>query len=202
MKTIALLAVASLALVGCNKQNDMGDSADAQKDQIEQSKDAQKEALNQEKRGVEQASDQAKADISAQAKAEKERVESQAEAEKAQIEAQKKQVEAQAAAAKAQAEAQQKINEAAGAATSPADASVTADIQPASEADRTLTTQVRESLTSQNPSLASVQISAMNGKITLRGTVKTEEEKKNLEAQAKAVSGVSSVDNKLEVKAE
>jgi osmotically-inducible protein OsmY len=42
----------------------------------------------------------------------------------------------------------------------------------------------------------------MDGKVTLRGTVKSEEEKKNLEMQAKAVAGVKSIDNKLEVKSE
>jgi len=197
MKTFAILAAASLALVGCNQRNDQIDeAAGAQKDQIEQSKDAQQDSLNQQKKSIEQSADQAKKDIGAQARAEKERVESQADAQKAQLDAQKKQIEAQADAAKAEVTAQQKIDEASGAANDQA------AIAAQTETDRTLSTQVRESLTSQNTSLTGVSITAMDGKITLRGTVKTAEEKKNLEMQAKAVSGVKSVDNKLEVKSE
>ncbi len=201
-KTLALLATASLVVVGCDRKN-MNEPAGAAKDQIEQSSDAQKDALNQQKKSIEQSADKAQDQISAQAKAEKQRIESEAKAQEAQIEAQKKQVEAQAAAAKADVNAQQKINEAAGAATTPA------PITPADPAavttqgtveDQSLTKQVRESLMSQNTSLTGVTIMSMNGKITLRGTVKSEAEKQALETQAKAVTGVTSVDNKLEVK--
>jgi hyperosmotically inducible periplasmic protein len=199
MKAFALLAAASLALVGC-EQRKMDESAGAAKDQIEQSKDAQQSSLNQEKKSIEKSADQAKEQISSEAKAEKDRLESQAEAQKAQIDAQKKQVEAQADAAKADAEAQQKVNEAAGATTTPSEQpSATAQTQAT---ETTLAKQVRESLASQNPSVANIKIMESDGKVTLTGTVKTEEEKKNLEAQAKAISGVSSVDNKLEVKSE
>ncbi|MEO5802378.1 MAG: BON domain-containing protein [Verrucomicrobiota bacterium] len=207
MKTIALLAVTSLALVGCNKQNDMGDSANAQKDQIEQSKDAQKEALNQEKKGIEQSADQAQDQISAQAKAEKERIEAQADAQQAQIDAQKKQVEAQAAAAKAEVNAQEKINEAAGAAPV-VESKLTAQDQGTSDADRKIVMEIRQSVvTQQTPTDLSlvaknVTIITKDGVVTLKGSVKTEAEKADLEARAKAVSGVKSVDNKLEVKAE
>lgn len=212
-KTMALLATATLVVVGCDRQDSsMNDSAGAAKDQIEQAADAQKDALGQQKKEIEQSTDQAQDQISAQAKAEKERLESQANAEKAQIDAQQKQIEAQAAAAKADAEAQAKqasaqtdanqasaeaqikVDEAAGAATATA--------QGTTDADRNLSKQIKESLTSQNATFANsgVTVMVMNGKVTLRGSVKTEEEKKNLEAQAKAVSGVTSVDNKLEVK--
>jgi hyperosmotically inducible periplasmic protein len=199
MKTFALLAAASLALVGCNKQNDMNEPAGAQKDQIEQSKDAQEQALNQEKKQIEQSKDQAQEQISAQAKAEKKQLESQADAQKAQLEAQKKQVEAQADAAKAEANAQEKVNEAAGAAT-PQD-------QGTSDSDRKITMEIRQSLTTTTPTDLStaaknVTIISKDGVVTLKGTVKTEAEKADLEARAKAVSGVKSVDNKLEVKSE
>jgi len=200
MKTFAILTVASLALVGCNQRSDqMNEPAGAAKDQIEQSKDAQQDSLNQQKENIDQSADQAKDQLSAQAKAEKERVESEADAQKAQIEAQKKQVEAQADAAKADANAQEKINEAAGATATPADQSATAQTQGT---ESSLAKQVRESLTSQNASLANVQIMEDSGKVTLTGTVATEAEKQNLEAQAKAVQGVESVDNKLEVKSQ
>lgn len=207
---MALLATATLVVVGCDRQdNSMNDSAGAAKDQIEQSSDAQKAALNDQKKGIEQSADLAQEQISAQAKAEKERIESQADAQQAQIEAQKKQIEAQSDAAKAEVEAQAKqvnadqvsieakvnVNEPAGAAVS---------LQGTTDADRNLSKQIKESLTSQNATFANsgVMVMVMDGKVTLRGTVKTEEEKKNLEAQAKAVSGVTSVDNKLEVKSE
>lgn len=199
MKTFAILTVASLALVGCNQRSDqMNEPAGAAKDQIEQSKDAQQDSLNQQKENIEQSAEQAKDQLSAQAKAEKERVESQAEAQKAQLDAQKKQVEAQADAAKADVNAQEKINEAAGATATPAEQSAAQTLGTESS----LAKQVRESLTSQNASLSNVNIMEADGKVTLTGTVKTEAEKQNLEAQAKAVQGVQSVDNKLEVKSE
>jgi hyperosmotically inducible periplasmic protein len=209
MKTIALLAVASLAFVGCDQQSDrMDESAGAEKSRIEQSKDAQQDALNQQKKSIEQSADQAKDQISAQAKAEKQRLESQTDAEKAQIEAEKKQVEAEADAAKADVNAQQKIEEAAGATTTDKNTGLTAQDQGTSEADRKITMEIRQSLTSQttptdlSTAAKNVTIITKDGMVTLKGTVKTEAEKADLEARAKAASGVKSVDNKLEVKSE
>ena len=202
-KTIVVLAAASLAFVGCNKNDSMNDTASAQKDQIEQSKDTQKSALNQEKKAIEQSKDQAQDQITAQAKAEKAQLEAQADAQKAQIDAQKKQVEAEAAAAKAQVTANQKINEAAGAAN---DKSVDVSIQTqGTDTDKNLSQQIRQSFIStfgqDNPTaMKNITVVAMDGKVTLKGTVKTENEKKNLEAQAKGMPGVTSVDNQLEVK--
>lgn len=200
MKTIVILAAASLAFVGCNKRdNAMNESAGAQKDQIEQSKDAQKDALNQQKKGIEQSKDQAQDQISTQAKAEKKQLEAQADAQKAQLDAQKKQVEAQAAVAKADVTAEQKVNEAAGAANDHL-----AQTQ-GTDADKQLSQQVRQSFTTtlgqDNPAaMKNITVIAMDGKVTLKGTVATEGEKKNLEAQAKKIPGVTSVDNQLEVK--
>ncbi len=54
-----------------------------------------------------------------------------------------------------------------------------------------------DSTTTQN-----IKVTAMSGEVTLRGTVKTEAEKTDLEARAKAISGVTKVNNELEVKAE
>lgn len=198
-KTMAFLALTSLVVVGCNKR-EMNESAGAAKDQISQAADSQKDALNQQKKSVEQSADQAQEQISAQAKAEKQRIESQADAQQAQIEAQKKQVEAQAAAAKADANSQEKVNEAAGAANTPA--TPPAATTQGADNDQALTKQVQESLTSQNAGITGVTVTAMGGKVTLKGTVKTEAEKQAMETQAKAVSGVTSVDNQLEVKSE
>ena len=189
MKTIVILAAASLALVGCNKEDrSMNESAGAQKDQIEQSKETQKDALNQQKK-----------DLNRTAKAEKEQIDSQTADQKAQLDAQKKQVEDQAANAKS--DVQQKVDEAAGAATT----QLNALDQGTSEADRKITQQVRQSIVStlgaDNSTLAkNITIITKDGKVTLKGMVNTDAEKKNLEEQAKAAPGVTSVDNQLEVK--
>ncbi len=45
-----------------------------------------------------------------------------------------------------------------------------------------------------------VKIITQGGKVTLRGPVKRDAEKSSIEAKAKAVSGVTSVDDQLEVK--
>jgi osmotically-inducible protein OsmY len=201
MKTIVILAAASLAFVGCNQRdNTMNESAGAQKDQIEQSKDAQKDALNQQKKSIEQSKDQQEDQISAQAKAEKKQIEAQADAQKAQLDAQKKQADAQAAAAKSDVNAQQKVNEAAGAANT----EIAAQTQ-GTDADKQLQQQVRQSFMStlgqDNPSaMKNITVMAADGKVTLKGSVKTEGEKQNLETQAQKIPGVTSVDNQLEVK--
>jgi hypothetical protein len=45
-----------------------------------------------------------------------------------------------------------------------------------------------------------LQLIAAQGSVTLRGPVKNADEKAKLEADVKAVSGVSSVDNRLDAK--
>lgn len=210
MKTIVILAATSLMFVGCNRQTDsMNESARNQKDQIEQSKDAQKDSLNEEKKSIERSAELAKDQLNAQAKAEKQRIESQSDAEKAQINAQKKQVEAEAAAAKANVTAQEKINEAAGAAApSTKTIEVTAQSQGTSEADRNVTAQVRQAIMDQKTDgtatvgTRNITVVSRDGKVTLSGTVQSEAEKQSLETKATSVSGVKSVDNKLEVKSQ
>jgi len=44
-----------------------------------------------------------------------------------------------------------------------------------------------------------VKIMTSNGVVTLRGPVKSEDEKKSIEAKAKQVAGVTRVENLLEV---
>ena len=203
MKKIVILAAASLAFVGCNKRDaQMNDTASAQKDQIEQSKDAQKDALNQEKKNIEQSADAAQRQLGAQAKAEKQRIEAQADAQQAQIDAQKKQVEALAKAEKAEVTADQKINEAAGAANNK---SLELSVKGSTDADRTLSEKIHDSFVStlgadDSAAVKNITVTANDGKVTLKGTVKSEGEKKNLETQARKIAGVTSVDNQLEVK--
>jgi hyperosmotically inducible protein len=70
-----------------------------------------------------------------------------------------------------------------------ADRDITAAIRRAVVADKGL------SFTAKN-----VKIITVNGKVTLRGPVKSDEEKSSIEAKAKAATGVAEVDNQLEVK--
>lgn len=74
--------------------------------------------------------------------------------------------------------------------------------QSENEADRTITQNIRRAVTADD-SLSSnaknVKIITNNGTVTLRGPVKSEKEKAEIEAKAKQVAGVKSVDNQLEV---
>ena len=99
--------------------------------------------------------------------------------------------------------AEQKINEAAGAAN---EKSIEFSAQTqGTDADKALSQQIHQSfmttLGQDNAAAVNrISIVALDGKVTLKGTVKSEGEKKNLEVQAKATPGVTSVDNQLEVK--
>jgi osmotically-inducible protein OsmY len=83
-----------------------------------------------------------------------------------------------------------------------ADASQTVDVRGATDADKQIGAQMVQQL-QNDPSTASLMpslgLSIDNGKATLRGTVKSDEEKNNIEAVAKQVPGVTSVDNQLRV---
>jgi osmotically-inducible protein OsmY len=75
--------------------------------------------------------------------------------------------------------------------------------QGTSEADRVLAHRIRQNIMNDS-SLAvgasNIKILVNDGKATLEGSVKTREEKQNLEAFVQKTSGVASVDNQLEVK--
>jgi hyperosmotically inducible periplasmic protein len=74
--------------------------------------------------------------------------------------------------------------------------------QSESEADRTITQNIRKALTaddSLSTNAQSVKIITNDGIVTLRGPVKSEKEKADIEAKAKQVAGVKQVDNQLEV---
>jgi len=86
------------------------------------------------------------------------------------------------------------------------DASATIDtsssIQAATDTDRTLGQQIMSSLradTSIANSFSKVKFNVNSGKVTLTGNVKSEDEKKNIESAVQKVTGVSSVDNQLQV---
>ena len=78
----------------------------------------------------------------------------------------------------------------------------TADQQSNAKSDRELTRQVRRAIV-KDKSLSTyahnIKIITQDGKVTLRGPVKTEEEKQMIEKIALAVAGANNVDNQLEV---
>ncbi|MEY2428172.1 MAG: hyperosmotically inducible periplasmic protein [Verrucomicrobiota bacterium] len=76
------------------------------------------------------------------------------------------------------------------------------NIQASTEADRTLGNQIMQGVNA-DASLATlapmIKIKVENGQVVLRGTVKSESEKQQLEAAVQKVSGVTKVDNQLKV---
>jgi osmotically-inducible protein OsmY len=78
----------------------------------------------------------------------------------------------------------------------------TADQRKMSPSDRVLTQEIRKAIHHDN-SLSNygqnIKIFMQNGKATLRGPVRSEEEKRNLEAKAANVTGQGNVSNQLEV---
>jgi hyperosmotically inducible periplasmic protein len=74
--------------------------------------------------------------------------------------------------------------------------------QSENEADRTITQNIRQAITgdeSLSTNAKNVKIITNDGTVTLRGPVKSEKEKTEIEAKAKQVAGVKRVDNQLEV---
>ena len=74
--------------------------------------------------------------------------------------------------------------------------------QAENEAGRTIAQNVRQAITSDSSLSINAQnfkIVSQDGNVTLRGPVKSEKEKQEIEAKAKQVAGVKRVDNQLEV---
>ena len=82
------------------------------------------------------------------------------------------------------------------------DQSKTAEDQSESEADRTISQNIRRALTADD-SLSTngknVKIITVDGKVTLRGPVKSDNEKSTIGAKAQQIAGVKNVDNQLEI---
>ena len=75
--------------------------------------------------------------------------------------------------------------------------------QGGSEADRTMTQHIRQAVMKESSlsfTAKNVKIITVNGKVTLRGPVKTAGERATIEAAARKVVGVTQVENQLEVK--
>jgi hyperosmotically inducible protein len=78
----------------------------------------------------------------------------------------------------------------------------TADQQKMNAADRSTTKQIRAAIMKEK-SLSTyahnIKIITQNGKVTLKGPVRSDEEKSNLEAKATAVAGAGNVENDLTI---
>ena len=82
------------------------------------------------------------------------------------------------------------------------DATKTAGDQSESEADRTISQNIRQAIVaddSVSTNGKNVKIITVDGMVTLRGPVKTEQEKTNIGAKAQQIAGVKRVDNQLEI---
>jgi hyperosmotically inducible periplasmic protein len=78
----------------------------------------------------------------------------------------------------------------------------TADQQKINPSDRAITQKIRKAVhddTSLSTYGHNIKIITQDGKVTLRGPVRSEEEKNNLEAKAVAVAGAENVTDLLEV---
>lgn len=79
----------------------------------------------------------------------------------------------------------------------------TADQQKMNPSDRDTTKQIRQSI-EKDKSISTyghnVKVITQNGMVTLKGPVRSEEEKKAIEAKAAEVAGPDKVTNQLEVK--
>ena len=82
------------------------------------------------------------------------------------------------------------------------DQTKTAGDQSESEADRTISQNIRQSLTADD-SLSTngknAKIITIDGTVTLRGPVKSDKEKSAIGAKAQQIAGVKNVDNQLEI---
>ena len=75
--------------------------------------------------------------------------------------------------------------------------------QSESQADLAVTQEVRQILMDDQTlgwNAKNVKVVTANGKVTLSGQVDTEEEKRGIEEAVRGVSGVTSVNNQIEVK--
>jgi osmotically-inducible protein OsmY len=80
--------------------------------------------------------------------------------------------------------------------------SPTADQQKINPSDRAITQKIRKAVhddTSLSTYAHNIKIIAQDGKVTLRGPVRSEDEKRNLQAKAVAVAGQENVTNQLEI---
>ena len=81
----------------------------------------------------------------------------------------------------------------------------TADQAKENVSDRELMQQIRKAIMADKTLSTygkNVKVIAQHGKVTLKGPVNTEDERKNIEAKAVQVAGAANVTNQLDVKAD
>src|SRR4029453_18921654 len=79
---------------------------------------------------------------------------------------------------------------------------LTSGDQSEAESDRTLTQKIRQAVMadkSLSMTAHNVKIITVAGRVTLRGAVKSEDERKNVAAKAEQIAGADKVQNHLEV---
>jgi len=79
---------------------------------------------------------------------------------------------------------------------------VNVNVQGSSEADRTLAQQISQELRTDAglaSAISQISISVADGKVSLKGSVKNDEQKRQIESAIQRVTGVSSVDNQLQI---
>src|SRR5215510_12338078 len=82
------------------------------------------------------------------------------------------------------------------------DAAVTPFDQSENEADRTLTQRVRQAVVDDDAlstNAKNIKIITQNGVVTLRGPVKSDEERQRVVAKAQQIAGDKNVNNQLEI---
>jgi hyperosmotically inducible protein len=82
-------------------------------------------------------------------------------------------------------------------------ATLTPGDQSESEADRTLTQQIRQAVVaddSLSTTAKNIKIITVDGVVTLRGPVQSPQEKETIAAKAQKIAGMNQIDNQLEVK--
>jgi osmotically-inducible protein OsmY len=208
MKTPFILTVAAAAIlaVGC---------------------DQQKQALNDrsidsERSNIKKTAREAKSEVDKQAQAQKDMLDAEAKSAQAKLDAEKARTKAESIPdpqPKVDAAAQNirdaagaigaRIQTETGAARNPATPTPTTTTAPSTvnESDQKLADQVRTAVfggaaEANADAGKTIQVSASGSTVTLKGSVKSEEEKTRVETAAKAVAGVSKVENQLEIKAE
>jgi hyperosmotically inducible periplasmic protein len=82
-------------------------------------------------------------------------------------------------------------------------ATMTPGDQSESQADLTLTQQIRKAVVaddSLSTMAKNIKIITANGVVTLRGPVESSQEKEKIAAKAQQIAGIDKIDNQLEVK--
>ena len=206
MKTPLILAAIALIAVGCDQQKQSADTRS-----LEDNKDSIQKSARAAKSEIEKEASAKKEIIEAEAKSAQARIDAEkARAKAATLDAQSKLDaatqnirDAGAAGARAQREVGASKNPVQPVATPPVEPTVIPPSTATAEADQKLIDQVRTAVVPADAIAApTVQVMATGGVVTLKGMVKTEAEKTRMETAAKGVSGVTQVNNQIEVKTE